>query len=467
MAFEIGVAANHIDLWDKLLAFLTTNPDLVASGQNWTVGWQVSLPPGVPGAAYCSAGYSPAADFFNGHIGNKWLTGSSGAWVEFAFESDVSVNHITITGQTAQSHGWPTNVSIQHHDGTDWVTDWTTATGITGTTGMTVALTDPSYAPGNGNPYSKRWRVLVNSNSGNPGTCIAQLNFYADPNGESLIQQPHTLNETDTVLVGPGMGGTDQIYVGMRRVDNPATDHYILWLNGLTGLMPSATQYTDHVNPSAQVGAYLDAAPMPYWFVANGRRFAAVMRVGTVYETFYAGLFLPYADPIQYSYPMFIGGSINLGYGANTGLNWKRTDSYHTNYTQAVGSEATTSAYMMTPDGVWYRVTDRNDAASAQVAPFQNLGGLDTYLSGSGGFGLNSQLYKLNAALGGGYSLEPATLTANNPADQTYGVLDGIYHVASEGTYAEDIVSVGGVDHLVFQNIWRTDAVNKAALALE
>lgn len=321
MAFEIGVAANHVDLWDKLLAFLTTNPDLVASGQNWTVGWQ-----------------APA-------------------------------------GAT---------------------------------------------------------------------------------------------NETDLVLVGPGMGGTDQIYVGMRRVDSPATDHYMLWLNGHAGIMPSATQYTEHVNPSTQVGAYLDATSMPYWFVANGRRFAAVMRVGTVYETFYAGLFLPYADPVQYSYPMFIGGSINLGYGANTNLNWKRTENFHTNYTQAVGGASdSTSAYMMTPDGVWYRVTDSNVVASAQVAPFQNRGGLNTHLSSSDGFGLYSQLYKLNAALGGGYSLEPATLTANNPVDQTYGVLDGIYHVASEGTYAEDTVSVGGVDHLVFQNIWRTDAVNKAALALE
>lgn len=39
MAHETGVATDQNDLWAKLLAFLTTNPDLVAAGEAWTQEW--------------------------------------------------------------------------------------------------------------------------------------------------------------------------------------------------------------------------------------------------------------------------------------------------------------------------------------------------------------------------------------------------------------------------------------------
>lgn len=37
MPFEIGTANNHYDLLDKLILFITTNVDLVNSGQNWSL----------------------------------------------------------------------------------------------------------------------------------------------------------------------------------------------------------------------------------------------------------------------------------------------------------------------------------------------------------------------------------------------------------------------------------------------
>lgn len=37
MAVEIGTASGHVDLAEKLEVFLTTNADLVAAGQNWTL----------------------------------------------------------------------------------------------------------------------------------------------------------------------------------------------------------------------------------------------------------------------------------------------------------------------------------------------------------------------------------------------------------------------------------------------
>lgn len=327
MAFEIGVAANHVDLWDKLLAFLTTNPALVASGQNWTVGWQ----------APAGAG-----------------------------------------------------------------------------------------------------------------------------------------NETDCVVVGPGMGGTDQIYVGLRRVDNPATDHYTLWMNGMTGLLTGATQITEHVNASERVAVYLNNAPMNYWFVANGRRFAAVIKISTIYEALYGGLFLPYADPLQYSYPLFIGGSVKQTRGENLNINWGDTDDSHRNYTLSTGNpysgliyDRPATAYMLSPGAEWKHVSYSAGAGSAFLRPFYAAGGLGTHTSASDGAGLSSLLSKTRECLGGGFSLETATLASENPVDQTYGTLDGVYHTPSETNYSENLITVGGVDHLVFQNIWRTDGTHLAAMALE
>lgn len=40
MAYETGTAANHVDLWDKLIAFLTTDAELVALNQAWSVAWE-------------------------------------------------------------------------------------------------------------------------------------------------------------------------------------------------------------------------------------------------------------------------------------------------------------------------------------------------------------------------------------------------------------------------------------------
>lgn len=44
MAYQKGTAANHKDLLDKLVAFLTTNPALVAAGQQYSVVFDKTMP---------------------------------------------------------------------------------------------------------------------------------------------------------------------------------------------------------------------------------------------------------------------------------------------------------------------------------------------------------------------------------------------------------------------------------------
>lgn len=39
MAYETGTATDHADLWDRFISFITTDPELVALGQNWEIAW--------------------------------------------------------------------------------------------------------------------------------------------------------------------------------------------------------------------------------------------------------------------------------------------------------------------------------------------------------------------------------------------------------------------------------------------
>lgn len=50
---------------------------------------------------------------------------------------------------------------------------------------------------------------------------------------------------------------------------------------------------------------------MPYWFVANGRRFIIVVKVHDVYMSMYCGFMLQFGTDLENPYPMYIGGSHN------------------------------------------------------------------------------------------------------------------------------------------------------------
>lgn len=221
MAYTTGTAANHIDLWDKLLAFLTTDPALLAAGQQWTIDWRAPV-----GAA----------------------------------------------------------------------------------------------------------------------------------------------NETDLVLVGPGMGGSDQIMVGLRRVDNFSNNSFAIYMNGMTGILPAADAYDGHVNVCRKTTMYLDQNPMRYWFVANGRRFVVVVKISTVYEAMYGGLFLPYADPLSYPYPLFIGASGGADF--DTSYNWTSTAAGHSHFIAPYGisniaPSRSSSARILTVGAEWLDADNGDNTSSS------------------------------------------------------------------------------------------------------
>lgn len=275
----------------------------------------------------------------------------------------------------------------------------------------------------------------------------------------------------DKVICGPGLSGDDEIYIGMRLESDAANDRFSILVCGLTGYEASAVRFNEHVNPSTPVRMFLDSNSTTYWFVASGRRFVAINKITTVYEAVYAGLYLPYAFPTTYPYPMFVGGSSGSGvYFSNT---WRSTLDYHRHFTNPVAYTPDgylSQAFFIDPLGNWAPVVNNGTRStnSPYMAPIRAGTGLFANPTGHDyGYGYATMTERMQACFDGSMALTPMTLVTQGDADVTFGILDGVYMVPGVGNGAENIITVDSVDHLVVQNVFRTSTNDYWALKLE
>lgn len=265
------------------------------------------------------------------------------------------------------------------------------------------------------------------------------------------------------VLKGPGLSATDEILVGLKLSANLADDNASITLVGMTGLIPSSTEFDDHVNTTPTgVRAMLRTQAMDYWFVANGRRFMVMVRVSTVYEALYAGFFLPYSAPTQYPYPLFIGGCTHADLNAPEVVqSWRSTSPAHAHFTKTERNPSSPngyppSAWFLDPAGNWLD-TGTTSSSSAIIGP-------DFFGSGFGvtpgnttqNYGYRTILNRVIPAYGNEHALIPITLMQEAPTDQTFGVLDGVYRVGGRGNAPENTIVADGVTHVVGIDTFRT-----------
>jgi hypothetical protein len=300
--------------------------------------------------------------------------------------------------------------------------------------------------------------------------------------GENWITVWQDNDSTDVVLRGPGLAAQDQVYVGMRLFVHAPSDRQWIELYGMSGITPTAQNLGEHVNVGPGVRMLLDSNPMEYWFVANGRRFIVVLKISTVFEACYAGFYLPYATPLSYGYPMFIGGSASVytpGYqNGEVPADWRSIQHGHRHFTLPTYNTGffhmASQAVMMDPAAQW--LSGGNGSANGILSDGQftvapEFTGRDTFgaVIGQSGFKWEPHALfpRIGSAFGGDFVLTPITLCSTFPADQQWGILDGCFRCQGFNNASENLINYDGVDHLVVQNVFRTGLGDYWALALE
>lgn len=248
-----------------------------------------------------------------------------------------------------------------------------------------------------------------------------------------VLRYDDTIDKRELILKGEGYSGTEEIFVGFRCYQNANADVYNMTVAGFTG-------YVAGNSFEAQPGAILLGIPahnnrIDYWLTVNPQRIALAMKVGTpVYESCYAGKFLPYATPSQYPYPVYCGGM--LVDESET----RFSDGTHFFFLQG----ETNRGRMRFNDGTW---------RTPETWPWNN-----GELTGSGSS--DEQVRDTD----GNYPLVPVTL---NDSQGVYGELDGLYYISGFNNAVENTLTVNGDDYVVIQNVGRTGFSDYYALRLD
>lgn len=265
---------------------------------------------------------------------------------------------------------------------------------------------------------------------------LAILATFAAANGWTILEQ----SAARIYLRGEGLAQTDEIYVGIEAFENTASGYYNWSLVGSWGWR-NGRDIDKHPISSGKRYAYLWNTSIPYWMVATPRRIIAVAKISTTYQTIYLGFGLPVATASQYPYPLIIGGcgsTAAQAYSATGGGN------------SAFWANNGANGMISTPGGDWRQIgpppdiyTERCPALSAGYEQKGNI------LSG----------------IGGAYKLDPIYI-ADNLRPSIYAALDGIYRISGHENSAENIVTVGSVNHMVVPDVYRSGNGDYCALRL-
>lgn len=278
------------------------------------------------------------------------------------------------------------------------------------------------------------------------------------------------------VLRGPGLAGTDNIYIGLEKIKDSGSTVYDIRLYGMKGFNASAANMSEHVGVApAYVKLMAADSAMNYWLTMSGRRFVFVVKVSTYYEALYGGFYLPFVTPAEYPYPLFTGGAGGPIIDSNNDpLRWNDAVWAHRIFTDPMYDEgssgshlASPSARFLPPDGLWNTVNHYRFGPQTYVF-FPTVHNYNCEPS-TGGFHTkwwddekwkpwsHVVVEKSRECLGGGYPATPLSIVRRG-VFESLGTLDGVFRVPSNGLTAEAAITIDGDPAIVFPNVWRQDA---------
>lgn len=251
---------------------------------------------------------------------------------------------------------------------------------------------------------------------------------------EWVTERSVTSGDHEIIMRAPGLAGTEEIYCGIKLYHSETSDYYNCKVAGMTGYVESNPWETQPgISPPS--GVPLHNQSITYWLVANGQRVILAAKVGTpVYESFYLGRFLAYASPGQYPYPHAAIGMLN-----------NATATRFSDTTHSMGFKGSVgNCRMRFVDGFWH---------TPNAWPWINELLLDATPPPS-----------LRESPTDHYPLLPIVLCDGS---NIYGELDGVFQVTGFNNAVENTVTIGGVEHLVVQDVFRTGFRDYFALRLE
>lgn len=252
-----------------------------------------------------------------------------------------------------------------------------------------------------------------------------------------------------------GLTDAEEIFVGLSLHPSPSTDAFNLGIWMFRAYVPELA-HTAQPGHSTRFYVPLWDTSMPYWFVANGQRLIVTAKVSTVYSSGYAGKFLPYGLPGEYPQPYYVAGVVP---GSTT--RWSTISEFDRNFWDP-GS----AARILLPSGAWWTARNHQDVSGTE-SPYTADVQVWPYAFGSMASSTRDRYRELRENVDGTYPLWPLILGGADPSAELYGELDGAFAVTGFSNAAENIIQIGGVDHLVVQNLFRTARYQYAAIKLE
>ncbi len=288
---------------------------------------------------------------------------------------------------------------------------------------------------------------------------------FAVSNGWEVIMSNTATENHFYFLKGPGLTGEDHVYVGLNTYQSDSAGYYNIAIGCANGYLSTQTYYNQP--QFKRIGIPLAYDRISYWLHINAQRIAFVCRVATsYYEHGYAGKFIPYFSPLQYPYPVFVGGM--FGYDINVSkedddnigiLAKKKYDYIAYQNAPYIGMQ---NRYQTSyKDGF----NDRGAHNGQVYSSFNNKwAACEKITAGSGPLEHEYTSSELNGNRPV-YNIDLAIVYDENPQYQrlnagVYGTLDGVYLIDSKypEVYAEDTFTVGDYEFIAFPPVYGKNA---------
>lgn len=284
---------------------------------------------------------------------------------------------------------------------------------------------------------------------------LADLRTSAVANGWTELD--YTTGGTDEepdvlYLEGPGITMDEKVYVQIRTHADVDELYYGWEIRTAIAFSPGLDfENQPGVSPATYMN--LDDATINYRFYINDGRIVVVARISTFVMSCYAGFFLPFADPTEYPYPLYV-------FGSNPSI--KRYTNV-INQDRGLAGPGQNCAHVRSSGGQWLPVWNYNDNASFDTPHDENGYSLWPLYTGQA----SSQAtvsYNLDLRPPQGetdaHAFWPVHIHGAAANLGVLGVLDGVYYGWNSVLNTEDTVDVGADEFRIYQSINRAGLNN-------